>query len=388
MRRFPLPVPHAVAGLLLLSGVSPSSAQYQNQPLPYHTGVLGNWSSYTPGYGAPPPYRPPAPAPAPGYGPPGYSSGAPYAPSAPAPSYPPAAAYPPWGYYPQSRFGSTLQGYASLTQATGQYWQDIQQARITREQSRQMALDTQKKQIELEMWYEKNRPTALTMAKSDKASQLQWARYDAQSTQIWDGRPLNVLLQSIFLSPDPGRGPYLSLDQSTLRGLNFTDKTTRGNLALAKNDGSITWTDALLASTFDDLRNRFGMNFAKAITIARTGKTPPRDAVLALRTDLDTMSTMLDDEVQTLTPDDYIGARRLLNQLKNTIKGLSNPLLCKGCDDTWKKNVHTVSDLVTYCLKNGLEFGPAVAPGDYACYTAAYYAIRDYERGIWQTASR
>ena len=39
------------------------------------------------------------------------------------------------------------------------------------------------------------------------------------------------------------------------------------------------------------------------------------------------------------------------------------------------------------CLKNGLQFGPAVASGDEPAYTAAYYAIRNYERGVSALAS-
>ena len=88
--------------------------------------------------------------------------------------------------------------------------------------------------------------------------------------------------------------------------------------------------------------------------------------------------------MQNITPTAYIGSRRLLNQLKYTIQGLNNPLLCQMCSDTWKEKIHTVADLVKYCMDNGLQFGPAVAPADYPAYNAFYYAIRNYERGIWQ----
>ena len=50
--------------------------------------------------------------------------------------------------------------------------------------------------------------------------------------------------------------------------------------------------------------------------------------------------------------------------------------------DGWRKGVRTVAELVGHCLKNGLQFGPAVTPADYPAYTAGYYAIRAYERGV------
>ncbi len=94
------------------------------------------------------------------------------------------------------------------------------------------------------------------------------------------------------------------------------------------------------------------------------------------------MENLLDSQIANLSPNQYIGARRVLNQLKTTIKGLSDPLLLKACNDSWKQSVHNVSDLVGYCMKNGLQFGPAVVPGDYPCYSSTYYAIRNYEREV------
>jgi hypothetical protein len=62
--------------------------------------------------------------------------------------------------------------------------------------------------------------------------------------------------------------------------------------------------------------------------------------------------------------------------------------MVRSLQSSWRENVRTVAELVAHCMKNGLEFGPAVAPGDHASYTAAYFAMRNYERGIWQMASR
>jgi hypothetical protein len=235
------------------------------------------------------------------------------------------------------------------------------------------------------LWYEQIRPTAPKMIKQEKATELDWARNFPQNTQIWGGRPMNVLLQSCLTSSQPTSGPYISLDPSTLHGLNLNEQTTRANLALAKDNGKIFWTEALQEEAFDSVRDEFSKNFASAIKMAQSGDPPPVKVVRELRKDLDAMSTKLDDEVQTLTPTAYIQARRLLTQLKTNVQGLSNPRVVKSADATWKKNVRTVADLVGFCAKNGMEFGPAMAPGDYPSYTAAYYAIRNYERGMWQS---
>jgi hypothetical protein len=321
--------------------------------------------------------------------PPTSVTAAPYVPTS-APAYPPPF-YPGYGYpyyNIQPPAAANLEAMASLTSATGQYWNDIQKARITREQSRQMAMDTQRKQIEFELWYEGVRPTAPKMKAAEAASDLDWARNNPPNTEIWSGRTLNVLLRSIFSTPEPGRGPTIPLDPTTLRGLNLTDMTTRGNLALAKDEGQIDWTEALQGAAFDSVRDSFSRNFATAIKSANSGAAPPIPVVRDLRAELTTLSNTLDDQARDLSPDQYIEARRLVNKLKDTVKGLGNARLCKACNDGWKKEVHTVSDLVSYCLKNGLEFAPAMAPGDYPSYTAAYYALRTYERSTVLTASR
>jgi hypothetical protein len=295
--------------------------------------------------------------------------------------------YPGFGYgfgFPgYGSYGDTLQGIASVTAATGQYYQDIQQARITREQSRQMALDTQRKQIEFEMWYETVRPTAPKMLKQEQATDLDWARNHAQNTEIWSGRTLNVLLRSILKSPNPLQGPNIPLDERILRGLNLTDGTTRANLSLTKDEGKIIWPEALAAESFDEVRDRFTKNFEEATRMVQSSGPPPRALMNSLRKDLKTLDEKLDDQVRDLAPSRYIESRRLLNQLTTNIRGLSDPRVVKALHSDWRKNVRNVSDLVGYLMKNGLEFGPAVA-GDESSYTAAYWAIRNYERAVVQ----
>ncbi|MFO0876343.1 MAG: hypothetical protein U0840_03135 [Gemmataceae bacterium] len=292
-----------------------------------------------------------------------------------------------WGYMPNSMgYGMGMMGIADYTRASGQYWNDIESARMSREVVRQMQVDTQRKQMEWEMEYEKLRPTAIKMRDSERAADLDWARNDPPKTEIWSGRSLNVLLRSIFNSPSPAGGPRIYLEPTTVRGLNLTDRTTRGNLSLAKDDGKIDWTDALQEEPFDSLRDEFSKNFARAMRGANEGTAPDRTQLRELRNGLSKISDKLEDMVRDLPPSRYIESRRLINRLQDQISGLSNPRVVRSSNE-WRRNVQTVADLVEYALKNGLEFGPAVAPGDEAAYTAAYFAIRAYERGVNSVAS-
>src|SRR5262249_18738532 len=112
-----------------------------------------------------------------------------------------------------------------------------------------------------------------------------------------------------------------------------------------------------------------------------SGTMPSRPLLKQLNGDWQRLSDKLDDQVRDLSPSSYIESRRLLNQLKDTVKGLGDQRLCKSCHGNWRKTGGTFGELVDYCQKNGLQFGPAV-DGDEPSYTAAYYSMRAYERAL------
>jgi hypothetical protein len=275
-----------------------------------------------------------------------------------------------------------MRGAADLTSATGQYWQDIQSARITREQSRQAQIDTQRKQMELEMEYERNRPTAPKMVAAERAADLDWARRNPFPTEIASGRTLNILYRSIMTVPDPTIGPTIPLGSQVLRGINLTTGTARGSTGLLKDGGRLDWPLPLQESAYDDARNRLNQDMTKAASALESSGGMTRDLLKSLNTDLTTLSGILDSQVQELSPSDYIVSRRFLNQVKDTIKALSDPTLVRATRARLPASIRAVSDLVGYMRANGLEFAPAVATGDEPAYTTLYYALRNYEASV------
>jgi hypothetical protein len=286
-----------------------------------------------------------------------------------------------WGY--GNSIGGALQGAASLIQAQGQYHQDIQQARQARLQNQATAIDNERKKIEFEMWYETVRPTAPRLMKQTEATDLDWARNHAQNTEIWSGRTLNVLLRSILKAPDPTGGPQVPLDENQLRGLNLTDGTSHANLSMARDEGKIDWPEALAAGPFDEVRDQFSKTFAAATRQAQSGEMPSRAMMNSLRGDLQKLEEKLADQVGELAPSRFIESRRLLNRLRDNLRGMSDPRLVRSSQSNWRKDVQSVSDLVGHMMKNGLQFGPAMR-GDEPSYTATYFALRRYEMALMQ----
>jgi len=220
------------------------------------------------------------------------------------------------------------------------------------------------------------------MMAAQRANELNLARNDPPSGQIWSGWALNVLLRSILGSPAPTKGPHISLEPETVRGLNLTDGATRGSLAMTRDEGRIEWTESLQEPAFDELRGRFANTYNLALETVGYGKTPGVATLRELRSILSDMGDKLNDMVSDLALSRFIESRRLLNNLGDTVRGLSNPRLVKAANQDWWKSIRTVADLVAHCQKNGLEFGPAVAPADFPAYTAAYFALRAYEREV------
>lgn len=286
------------------------------------------------------------------------------------------------GAGPGVGYGAAMQGLASYTQAAGQYQGQIQDARMTREQVRQTQLDTKRQQVEYELWYEGVRPTAPKMIQAERRTDLDWARNDPPRTEIWSGKTFNVLYRSITGAVNPLGGPTIRIEPDILRGLNFNDGTTRGTLSLVKDTPKIEWTEVLQEKPFDDVRDRFVKSFNAALKIAEEGTTPSREVMGELRGDLKAVDDKLEDMVRDLSPDQYIESRRLLNQLNNTVRGLTNPRVVRASQQSWKKDINTVADLIGYMMRNGLQFGPTAAPGDEPSYTAFYFVLRSYERGL------
>lgn len=293
------------------------------------------------------------------------------------------------GAGPGVGYGAALQGLGSYTQAQGQYWNDIESARMSREQVKQTQIDTARKRMQWEMEYEANRPTTAKMVAAERVAELDWARNNPPLSEIWSGRTFNVLLRSILDSRNPLGGPNIVLDPPIIRALNLTDGTTRANLSLAKDEGKIDWPEALLEKPFDELREAFNKHFAAAVkSVNQDGKALERNELQQLRDDLSALDSKLDDMVRDLSPSQFIGARRLLNQLNDTVKGFGNTRVARGANQAWRRDVRTVAQLVNHCMRNGLQFGPAVAPDDEPYYTAAYYAIRAYEGAVASSGSR
>jgi hypothetical protein len=284
--------------------------------------------------------------------------------------------------YSSDPTAGTLRGLASLTSAEGQYWLNIGKARISREQSRQASLDTARKQVEFERCYESTRPTAPQLRDRERATDLARARTDPPATEVWSGKALNDLLRSIQGSSMPlSSGPNVPLEEDTLKQSNLSDRSSHGNIGMLKDNGNLAWPESLKESAFDEPRNRLSRNLRIAIDQLKHKEPIEASQLNDINGDFKALNARLHDSADQLSPSQYIGAKRYLNQLAAAVKALSDPRVVNYFNNTWNARGKNVAELVANMTREGLVFAPA-SPGEEAAYNAVYQALRSFEAGV------
>lgn len=290
------------------------------------------------------------------------------------------------GAGPGVGYGAALQGLGSYTQAAGRYWIDIEAARMSREQVSQMQIETARRRIQFEAWYESVRPTAGKMMEAERATEIDIARKGSPDSEIVSGKALNTLLRSIQTSGRLSSGPRVPLDENILKQVNLSGGGAAGNVGMLKEGvNKLAWPEVLQDSGYDEARKRLTTNLKEAVeTVSR--EPVPNAKMKDIRADYATINTKLNEGQDDISPSQYIEARRFLNQLNSSITALRDPNASKYFNNTWNAKGNTVAELVEHMTREGLTFAPA-AQGEDAAYRAVYGAMQRFEVGM-QMAQR
>jgi hypothetical protein len=297
-----------------------------------------------------------------------------------------------WGGYGGYGYGSNyspaageLYGTAAVIASTGDYYKSIMQARLTREQARQAAIETRRQLLREEIEAERMRPRAIDVIRREQATDLALARGNAPAATVWSGRALNDLLHSINKSKkNLTEGPRVPLGERVLEKVNLVSPGFKGQTRLLKGKGKLTWPTVLRDDKFDEARDNFSKKFQWAVGQLEDGEKLKASTVGDLRAALNQLNKQVSESNEELSPSQYIEARRHLNQLEQAVRALDDPNVGKVFSNAWKAKGNTVAELVRNM--NGLEFAPA-SPGQEGAYNELYQALRAFEAGM-QTAAR
>ena len=173
----------------------------------------------------------------------------------------------------------------------------------------------------------------------------------------------------------------------TLKSVNPTAGDTRGNIGLLKDSGNLQWPQALQGEAFREAREDINRRMKQAVqTVTAGNKSPDQSTLADIQADLKRLNETLDASVNVISPDQYIAAKRYLDQVGNALTALRDRNVSNYFNDNWRLRGRTVAELVKFMADKGLWFAPA-APGDEPAYQALYYALAAFDAGMPRLAT-
>jgi hypothetical protein len=300
-----------------------------------------------------------------------------------------------WGPYQwnpawNSPFYGYMKGVADITTANAEYWKTIQEARLLREQSYRSALETRRKIIEEADWERGEwlkRIDPETNRQREQEVALDRARHDPPLTEILSARALNDLFRHLSKMQGRGeRGPNVPLDQDLLKGVNLTGQDSRANIGLLKDDGKLQWPLPLEGSEFADSRDHMNKLIADAVNVAKFGNAVDPGKIKDMRAEMGRLNASLLNDINEMSPSQYIEAKRYLNLLEDAVWALQDPKAGNYFNQNWLAKGKNVAELVKYMSEKGLRFAPAT-PGDADAYRALYHALQAFDANMASVAS-
>jgi hypothetical protein len=207
-------------------------------------------------------------------------------------------------------------------------------------------------------------------------------------SRVYSGEALNTrlaeaqALQALRVFP-----PDVTLEAKVVQGLNVTRGRPWGHLGLLLAGKGLRWPEALRASAFDVERKRLDAVLSQATRQAEEGKV--RSATVEdLGKGTAGLKRLLDEQVNEVTPSQYIEARRFLLGLDETVRALQGPDVRDYLVATRElAAAKTAAELVKYLADHRLQFAPA-PPGREEAYPILYRALADYAGGVGERKAK
>jgi hypothetical protein len=298
--------------------------------------------------------------------------------------YPPY--YPPYGY--SDPWSGYLRGGADIINAQGKLQIQFQQAKMYKEQAEQAKIDTRRKLFDEIMYERAHTPSFTEIQEKIAARQLRRSQSTASITEVWSARALNILLKDLIKLRRVAPEQPMDLDPDILKQINVRGGSkSGGNIGVLRNGGQLTWPlglkDLEPAEDAKEIRSRLEK---KAISAVRQGSNGAVDTGVLkdLANDVRKLHKLLAKNVNELPTNQYIEAKRYLNNLDEAMVALGSPDVANYFNQTWVAKGKTVRGLVDYMAEKGLTFAPATA-GDEAAYQALYSALANYDVALHQT---
>ena len=283
-----------------------------------------------------------------------------------------------YGGYGEDPTAGFLRGTADIINATGNYYKNVQSARIIQSQADESRIDYRRRLIDEARYERMNLMTTEELRQQQLARQLARARHEPPIEEIASGKSLNDLLHHLTSDPARPKGPNIPLDDEVLQRINVTSPTeATASVGLLKDEGNLQWPQALKGHEFDEPRKDLEAKMVDAVQALKFNNAVKQGDLNDLDQDLKRLRTLV--EKSELSPTDYIAAKDYLDQVSSAILALGDPNVVKYFNH--KFSAKNVAELVDDMRTKGLDFA-AAAPGDAGAYRALQQALVAYDYGI------
>lgn len=274
-----------------------------------------------------------------------------------------------------------LSGAADVTRANADYHMTISQAKLVREESRRSALQTRRALLD-ELDYERaHAPDPEKIRQQLISRELDRARSSPPADDIFSGRAHNALLRHLINQQGQGvkAEHNVPLNPDTLSHVNLTVGDNRGNVGLLRNNGKLDWPLPLQSvEAFKEPREKLNSLMKVAYQNVSSNELPPDNILNDLNANYEKMQEALDGNLNALSFDAQLEARRYLRYVKNTLTALRDPNVVNHFNGNWKAGVKSVAELVKYMSEKGLWFASAT-PTDEPAYRSLYYSLASFD---------
>ena len=283
-------------------------------------------------------------------------------------------------YYGGDPYGGYLNGAASVITAQGGWLKDVQQAYLMKEDVKAAKLKNKRAAFDEWMYEKANTPTLEEQREHDRIQNVLRSQHNPPPTEIWSGKALNDLLQDLQQSGTAAmQGPPIYLNQDMLKEINVTTGTTTAGLGVLKS-AKLQWPLALMDDAYAPTRKYVETLSAAALRQAESGGVQPATLKDLIASE-DKLQKDLKNNVSNIEPNQYIKAKRYLNDLDGSIQTLQDGNAAKYASRSYSAQGTTVPELVQYMTSQGLKFAPAT-PGDEPAYNSIHRALAQYQSEV------
>jgi hypothetical protein len=282
--------------------------------------------------------------------------------------------------------GGYMVGAAYVIDAQGRYLVNYTQAMLQMEEVRRAQLENKYREFDWWMYRRANIPSRTDEIERESREDQRYTRFAPSKTEIWSGRALNVLVESMKRTDlTKAQGGQQTIDADVLRRINLTNGKS-GSIGILKNEGKISWPMGLLhpqlGAEAEELRRQIQSLITKVYNEVKDERAPDPGSIREIGDCLTRLEECLRAKVDVLGFRQYVEAKSCLRQLNEGLTALQASNVNDVINGKYSlrnlKN-NTISEVVAFMRDNGLEFAPA-CEGDYEAYISLHRALANFHQ--------